>query len=245
MTDNTPSLRAYRFAVYFAPDLHSPWWAAGSQWLGRDAAAGQALTQPPIAGVDDQTLAACTAEPRRYGWHATLKAPFTLAPEHDLDSLLAHLQGLAERLPAFDLPPLRVSTVGHFLALRPQADGAPKGAMAAIASTAAACVTELQALALPLSDAELARRRQADLTAEQDQLLLRWGYPWVLQHFHFHMSLSGPLAALSMPVRVALIQAAQTRFHVLPPCRFAHLSLFVQPQAGADFECLTQLALRG
>ncbi|KAI9549200.1 hypothetical protein GHT06_006613 [Daphnia sinensis] len=65
---------------------------------------------------------ACTTDPRRYGWHATLKAPFTLANGQSLDALRTAMRELAKGLPAFDLPPLRVSTLGQFLALRPDGD---------------------------------------------------------------------------------------------------------------------------
>jgi hypothetical protein len=106
-------------------------------------------------------------------------------------------------------------------------------------------VQQLHPLAQPLSDAELARRRQAPLTPEQDHLLLTWGYPWVLEHFQFHLSLSGPLGTCSPEAKAALFQAAQARFETLPVCRFAHIALFIEPQRGADFELLDTLELHG
>jgi putative phosphonate metabolism protein len=228
----------YRCAVYFVPEVHSDWWQAGSHWLGRCAASGASYAPPDIHGVTPDEFQACTADPRRYGWHATLKAPFTLAKGQSLDALRTAMRELAGSLSAFDLPPLRVSTLGQFLALRPDGDSAH------IHTTAAACVTRLHPLAQPLSEAELTRRRQARLTPEQDRLLLEWGYPWVLQYFQFHLSLTGPLDAVSPDVQTALVQAAQARFESLPVCRFSHIALFVEPQAGADFECVEQMALR-
>jgi hypothetical protein len=142
-------------------------------------------------------------------------------------------------LPAFDLPPLRVSDQGGFLALR------PVGGLAALNATAAACVQELHPLAQPLSDAELARRRLAPLTPEQDRLLVTWGYPWVLQHFQFHLSLTGSLGQCSPEVKAALLQAAQARFETLPVCRFGHIALFVEPELGADFELTDTMDLQG
>jgi putative phosphonate metabolism protein len=229
----------YRCAVYFVPEVHSDWWQAGSQWLGRCAASGAAQVQPDIPGVEPAEFQALTADPRRYGWHATLKAPFTLAPGQNLNTLRSAMQALASRLPAFDLPPLRVSDLGGFLALRPRGDLTP------LNNTAAACVQQLHPLAQPLNDRELARRRQAPLTPEQDRLLLAWGYPWVLDHFQFHLSLTGSLASATPEHRAALIAAAQARFETLPVCRFGHIALFTESHAGADFELFDTLALHG
>jgi len=230
---------AYRYAVYFIPTLHSEWWAAGCQWLGRCAATGQSLPQTPVPGVTPAQLQRYTQEPRRYGWHATLKAPFALMPGHTLASLQQALHALSMTLPAFDLPAMRVSTEGDFLALRPHRH------CAQLQATADACVTRLHHLAMPLNDTDRARRRQKPLTPAQDQLLMQWGYPWVLEEFNFHMSLTGPLQGLSHAQRTALVQAAQQRFETLARCRFAHIALFVEPEQGADFQWLESVELRG
>ncbi|TVQ39233.1 MAG: hypothetical protein EA356_01915, partial [Geminicoccaceae bacterium] len=70
---------AHRQAIYFAPapttDLHR----FASAWLGRDAYTGEVLSQPLVEGIRAERLHALTASPRRYGFHATLKAPFRLA----------------------------------------------------------------------------------------------------------------------------------------------------------------------
>lgn len=228
----------YRCAIYFAPAVDSPWWAAGSQWLGRCAHAGTALAQPAIDGVDPTLLHGLTADPRRYGWHATLKAPFQLAPGCGLDALRAALRDLCAGFSRFTLPPLEVRRMDRFIALRPAHASAPLDALAA------ACVTRLQALAAPLPPAELARRRRAPLTPEQDALLVRWGYPWVLDHFRFHLSLTGDIADQPPATQAALLQAAQARFEPLPACEFGHLSLFVEPSPGADFVLDAQMELR-
>jgi hypothetical protein len=92
-----------RLALYWAPDLDDPLHRDGSSWLGRDAETGAALPQPRVPGHD---LAAITADPRGYGLHATLKAPFRLRVSWA--EALGAAAALAARLRSFDLPPLAV-----------------------------------------------------------------------------------------------------------------------------------------
>ena len=145
---NAPEMPSthHRYAVYFAPNPGSLGWLAGSHWLGRCAALLQPLQQLAIEGVAADTLHRLTAAPRRYGWHATLKAPFALAPGTDWITLHQAVQEVARGLQPFVLPPLQVQRIDDFLALVPPA---LHPANAQIQETAATCVTALQPLAAP------------------------------------------------------------------------------------------------
>ena len=111
----------HRYAVYFAPNPGSLGWLAGSHWLGRCAALLQPLQQLAIDGVATEDLHLLTAAPRRYGWHATLKAPFALAPGTDWITLHQAVQEVARGLQPFVLPPMQVQRIDDFLALVPPA----------------------------------------------------------------------------------------------------------------------------
>ena len=242
MTNNdTPTAAAaHRYAVYFAPHPGTLAWLAGSHWLGRCAALLQPMQQLDIHGVAQAELERLTAAPRRYGWHATLKAPFTLAPGVDWLTLHHAVQMLAQGLLPFAMPPMQVQRIDDFLALVPMAGHA---ANSDIQAAAAACVTQLQPLAAPLTAQDLARRRAAGLTPRQDALLQQWGYPFVLEEFRFHLSLTGSLAGADAGT-VALVQdAAEQFFADLPPLRFSSLALFSEPTPGADFVLLDHLEL--
>ena len=52
---------------------------------------------------------------------------------------------------------------------------------------------ELDDFRAPPSEPELARRRKANLSATQEALLTQWGYPYVMEEFRFHITLSGRL----------------------------------------------------
>jgi hypothetical protein len=222
-------LPPYRLAVYFAPPPDSPWWQAGSQWLGRCAAGSAVKPMPAVNGISDEAFRQVTAAPRRYGWHATLKAPFSLAPAADVAQLREALQTIATSASTFEMPPLKVTLLDDFLAIVPQTRSAAADALAA------RCVVELHALAAPLSATELQRRRQAQLSPTQDALLERWGYPFVLNEYQLHFSLTGSLKHLNSQQVQNLQQAAQDWFANLPPCNFESLALFSEPTQGADF----------
>jgi len=232
--------KAHRYAAYYAPAIDSAWWKAGSNWLGRCAASGEARPQPVFDGLPVDLQRKATAAPRRYGWHATLTAPFTPWPHIEEATLRDGLQTLCQAWEPFTMPALEVALLDDFLALVP---ARPSPALQAVAG---ACVTGLHAFAEPLSPSELQRRRAAGLTPEEDALLVRWGYPFVLERFRFHMSLAGSLRDTEPAMVDALRAAARRHFAPLlasPPLRFEAISLFAEPTPGADFVCLAQMEL--
>jgi putative phosphonate metabolism protein len=222
-----------RVAVYYAPRPDDPLLVAGATWLGRDPVTGATLPQPDIAG-----LAEVTAEPRLYGFHATLKPPMRLAPGCEWQDLVTAARMLADRVPAFALPSLAVRDVFGFLALRETAESRELQALAD------ACVAELDAFRAPPSEAELARRRRAGLSPRQDEMLVRWGYPYVFDTWFFHMTLTRRLSADEKRV---YWPASATYFTdaISAPRRVADICLFVQPAAGEPFTLRERLALRG
>ena len=224
-TPNTP----HRVAVYATPDAESSWWTKGSEWLGRCALQPKPMPQPAIDGLDGAALARLTAEPRRYGWHATLKAPFRLAEGVSLATLEAAVSDLARQYTPLTLTGLRVGRMGRFLALRPEPP------LPTLLTLAASCVTQLQRLSAPLTPEDIERRRRTGLTPEQDALMLAWGYPWVLDQFRFHFSLTGPLNGVSEQAVERLQSAATNHFAGLHAMPLNCLSIFVEPSPGADF----------
>ncbi len=227
----------YRYAIYFAPRVDDPWWHAGSEWLGRDAFSGAMLQQPSLLGVPADEQRRLTAAPRRYGWHATLKAPFKLAEGVDTAQLRRSLRETCRALSPFSLPLLEVKLLDDFLAL------VPTEASLNLDRVARECVSQLHSFAAPLSAAELARRRAAELSAAQESMLVQWGYPYVMDQFQFHMSLTGALGETHDSTVNALRDAATEWFAPLPPCEFASVALFAEPTPGANFALLEHVAL--
>lgn len=227
-----------RYAVYFAPDRHSPWWAFGAHWLGRDEHDNCALDQPSLEGIGPMELATITAEPRRYGFHATLKAPFHLSSGNDESTLVARLGRLAQTLAPVQLGTLRVASLGNFMALVP--DTVPDDLQA----LAASCVSGLDDLRAPLTAADLARRQPATLDPRETELLRRYGYPHVMERFRLHLTLTGPT---NPPLAQRVLEAvtpAITRLNQASPLTLDRLCLFVERNPGAPFVRTLDVRLR-
>lgn len=172
-----------RYALYYTPPP-GKFADFGASWLGWDAARGEAVAQPHVEGLD---LPALTAEPRKYGFHATLKAPFRLAGGQGEDDLADAVDRLAGQLRPLWLEGLALTRIGPFLALTPEGD------QTALNASAARVVEMMDPFRAPLTDAEIARRNPARLTHRQRELLDLWGYPYVFEEFQFHMTLTGAL----------------------------------------------------
>lgn len=226
-----------RYAIYFAPDRHSPWWAFGAHWLGRNEHDNTALPQPLLEEMGAAELAGITAEPRRYGFHATLKAPFRLSAAHTEPDLVARLGQLAQTLAPVALGPLRIATLGNFVALVPEISSADLQALAA------ACVSGLDDLRASLEEAELARRRNADLNAREAELLALYGYPHVMERFRLHLTLTGPVDA-SQAQRISQAAGpAIARLNREAPLSLDRLCLFVERSPGAPFQRVIDVRL--
>lgn len=182
-----PAEEAARYAVYFTPARGSPLERFGASILGYDAHAGEAVPRPGWPDIECRALDAVTAAPRLYGFHGTLKAPFRLAQGCSEGGLGEAVQALAASRPPVPVGRLQPVLLGRFVALVPAAPSAGLGRLAA------ECVTALDTFRAPLTPVEQERRHSAGLTPQQTMLLDRWGYPYVLEEFRFHMTLTGPL----------------------------------------------------
>lgn len=225
-------MRGARVALYYAPTADDPLWACGAGWLGRDPETGAAPPQPAIPGI-----AALTAEPRRYGFHLTLKPPMTLRDGITWDETVQVTRAIAAGIPAFELPPLTVANLHGFLALR---ETVPCPTLQALADAAVAGADHLRA---PPNAAELSKRRRAGLSPAQEANLLRWGYPYVFATWTFHMTLSRLLSAeedaILRPAAAAWFTPALTARR-----RVTEICLFVQ-RGGAAFVLAERITLAG
>jgi hypothetical protein len=222
-----------RVGVYYCPREDDPLFVAGAAWLGRSPSHVDRIAQPAIAGIEE-----VTAEAQGYGFHATLKPPMRWANGCSWDALLTATHALAARIAPFALPRLAVTDLHGFLALRETSPCPPLHALAD------ACVTELDRFRAPPSEAELARRRRNGLTGAQEEMLVRFGYPYVLETWFFHMTLTRRLSAeehLIWRPETERFFAAATKLTRL----VTDVCLFTQAGPGAPFVIAERAALRG
>ncbi len=226
-----------RYALYFAPDSNSQWWRAGCQWLGRDAQAMLAVPHAPVAGLSATQLHEHTADARRYGFHATLQAPFRLADGVSRSDLEAALCAFCLQQQPVEVPTPQVHWIGNFLALLPTADSP------AINELAMRCVRHFNPLRAPISENEIARRQRQVLSPRQQELLRRWGYPYTEEEYRFHLTITNAINTDDVALASALRDAAVRHFQITEPMHISSIAMFFEAEPGADFQLLRRYPL--
>lgn len=218
-----------RFAIYYAP-RDGAFADAAAAWLGWDLARGCAVRHPDVPRI-----ARHTAEPRKYGFHGTIKPPFRLASGVTPEDLAQAVAALAQDQRRVTMQGLELVLLGGFLAFVPGKDPA-------LTDLAAQVVQGLDGFRAPLTEAEIARRRPDQLTDRQRALLSIYGYPYVMEEFEFHLSLSGRLDPAEAP---AVQAAAEAQFAGLIPQPFVLEDLCLCGEdADGRFHLLHRYALR-
>lgn len=219
-----------RYALYYAPPAGHPLSRLGAAVIGRDAATGAPQSPPAVlAAADAAWIAERAAEPRRYGFHATLKAPFRLAEGSGETDLLAALAAWAASRAPVPMPRLAAGILGNFVALVPAAP------CPALHDLAEAAVRDFDRFRAPPSPDETARRRPDRLSPRERELLAAWGYPYVLDTWRFHMTLSDGLADAADRRRFQALALRLFSADVLAPPPVREVCLFVQDEPKADF----------
>lgn len=149
----------------------------------------------------------------------------------------AAFDGFCSTVAPVSLDGLSLARLGRFLALVPQGDETE------LRSLAANTLRAFEPFRARLSEGELARRRAAALNAEQDALLLQWGYPYVMQAFRFHITLTGKLAR-RQAVETQTILAPVIEPILPRPFLIAALSLMGEDALGR-FHLIERRALGG
>jgi putative phosphonate metabolism protein len=227
-----------RAAIYYAPPSDHPLSLLAARWLGRDAWSGAVSQRGEAGGFDQATLAALTAEPRGYGFHATLKPPFRFAEGTGLDGLRQSLAAFCRGREPVVIDNLTLARLGLFFAL------VPGGEAEGLSDLAAAAVRDFEPFRAPLSAAETARRRPERLSERQREYLATWGYPYVFEEFRFHLTLTGPVPEDQWDRVESLLRSRLAAF-IGRPLPVDTICIFVQPQLPGDFVVDTAIALGG
>lgn len=205
-----------RYAIYDCPE--GALGAFGSAWLG----SGRATV----------------ARPARYGFHATLKAPFALSEGESEARLVGAVAALAAGLSPVAFK-LELARLGGFFALVPQGD------TEALNRLARSCVQELEAFRAPMTAAEYERKLRPGMSAQKRENLKRWGYPYVLEDFRYHLTLTGPVPPVPPAAREAVRAELEAALPDLDaPHQITSLCLCGEDSAG-QFHILQRFGLGG
>ncbi len=226
-----------RYAIYFVPSADSALYRFGADLIGYDAYSGQPL---PFAGgieAEVEGWKQLTADPRKYGFHATLKAPISLAPDKTESDLVAAMREFARAPRAIPVIAPTVRSISSFIAIVPDRP-CPE-----LQKLAEDCVTAFDDFRAPLTAADRERRNVSALTDQQVMHLDRWGYPYVFEEFRFHMTLAGSLHAER---RAAVTEILRKRFDTLgmQSVSIDRLALFRQNDANSGFMIIAHWPLQ-
>jgi putative phosphonate metabolism protein len=233
------SVSVPRYAFYYAPRSEEGLAVAASQWLGRNAETGQSRPIKPASAFTVERLAEITADPRLYGFHGTLKAPIALADGVTERDLLAAAGDFAVGRRSVIVPSMTLTCMSGFMALVPSQPSAE------LQDLADSCVIEFDEFRQPADEAELARRRAAGLSPRQEELLLRWGYPYVLEEWRFHLTLTGRIGDDGERSAITDLLRRQFVGFIDRPLQVRDLCVFRQPGAGRPFTALARFTLGG
>lgn len=225
-----------RYAVYFAPKSDSLLGQFGNHWLGLNPETGRSLLRPVLPEISSDVIAKYTPSPSRYGFHGTLKPPFRLHGDYTIGDLDSALEELRDELSPVETGPLVLKEMSGFLALSPTGD------QTSLVRLAEKCVRMLDRFRGAQTPDELAKRRNGNLSARQESYLDTWGYPYVMEEFRFHLTLSNNVE----PDVCRLLKSAlttPTQALCTKPFIVDQICLFGDPGSGAPFRLLKRYTL--
>lgn len=223
-----------RYAIYYTPASDHPLNAFGASWLGWDLDTGQSVDHPKLPNLP-MPISDITQTPRKYGFHGTVKAPFHLRDGTTQGELEEAVADFARGWNAFELGHFTIGHLGKFCALVLAREN---DHFAALVSD---CVVALDRFRAPMTQKELKRRLAANLSARQQHFLNQWGYPYIMEEFRFHLTLT---SALSEEDLLRVIQAISPPLKPLlkHPIPLSDLSLCGQGKDG-NFRLIRRFAL--
>ncbi|WP_290919709.1 DUF1045 domain-containing protein [Halodesulfovibrio sp.] len=176
-----------RYAIYYTPPRNSLLESAGIHWLGRTPLRYGQIPKDIPEGFFKQEYYQIIEAPRWYGFHGTIRAPFELAKNVTPEAFIKEISQICRNHAPFSFAGLSINCFGGFLALTPTA------ASPDLLKLHSDLTRRLDHLRPQLSRFDLKRHLDKKLSERQERLLRRFGYPFVLEEFKFHMTLTGTI----------------------------------------------------
>lgn len=225
-----------RFAIFYAPDSQSEFWHLASRWLGRDAVSEGSLNHGHSQNLP-LDLHQHTQSPARYGFHATLKPPMRLGPNVRENEVFEYAERFAAQQCSNTIGKLCIKNLDGFLALVPQNQSAQIG------NVAGETVKFFEPLRAELNEEERRKRLAASLSPKQQEYLDKYGYPYIFDEFHLHLTLTN---RLEPKIGDRLLGAASN--HFAPILQSKHwldcISIYREDSPGQPFARIADYPLK-
>ncbi len=179
-----------RVAIYFLPKKNSSLENFGKNLLGRDIDKKKkiSLTRRQKYFINrgftyfDELKDYCE-EPAKYGFHATLKAPFRLKQNVKTKNFYDVISHIAAQHSRFKIKGLKIVYSKKFTFITSRK---PNKLLINLEND---LVKHLDTFRAELNKTEIKKRIPDSLTFKQNKYLKEWGYPFVFDQFKFHMTL--------------------------------------------------------
>jgi putative phosphonate metabolism protein len=226
-----------RYAIYYVSAPGTSLDRFGAHLLGYDAFSHKDLPFPDGVTQMAPDWRDLTRDPRKYGFHATLKPPLSLARGKTEAELLAACEAFAATPRPIPVIKPVVGSISGFIAVVPAEPSAE------LEQLAADCTIAFDSFRAPLTAEDRTRRNPSALTPRQREHLDRWGYPYVMEDFRFHMTLTGRLGAER---REPVLTMLRNRFSAIGLRTLAvdRIAIFRQENAVSRFRIVKHWKLR-
>ena len=180
-----------RYAIYYAPPKESNLEEFGRYWFGWDPINAKSINNKQrinylngfgiknLKNIDKNVLIA-----RKYGFHGTLIPPFKLNKNYSTKTLFKKTEKIAKKFKKFKFYKFKLKKINNFYAFVQNKKNNN------INKLSNRLVRELFKFRSPLTKKEIDRRNPSKLSKFQLNILYKWGYPYLMSEFKFHMTLA-------------------------------------------------------
>ena len=180
-----------RYAIYYAPPKESNLEEFGRYWFGWDPLNAKLINNKQrinylngfgiknLKNIDKNVLIA-----KKYGFHGTLIPPFKLNKNYSTNTLFKKTEDIAKKFKKFKFYKFKLKKINNFYAFVQNKKNNN------INKLSNRLVRELFKFRSPLTKKEIDRRNPSKLSKFQLNILYKWGYPYLMSEFKFHMTLA-------------------------------------------------------
>jgi 2'-5' RNA ligase len=224
-----------RYAVYFSPPEESDLSKFASSWLGWDSQNGKKISHPIFKDLISD-ISELTKKQSCYGFHGTLKPPFSLAKTKNERELKAAILELSQSIKKFEISAVSLQLLNGFAAIVATNENNE------IKNLAKKCVRELDSFRQPESLKKVQKRRLKGLSKNEEFNLQRWGYPYVMGSFRFHLTLTRRLSPEESKNVMEVLASELTKIlSTALPVR--DICLFGESHTGGNFQIIQRFPL--